>query len=391
MIRPRTYFLLVILSLFWAFQFGVVQAAESDQQRCDRLWTDGHYFLDLLTEDDSCDPTVPISQMPVQCQQWFSEFQARFNDFASFCAQRIDSGELQPPADYTSGQPLPTFSPSAPTPTPSDGGLFDVDWLPLVPCGVKGDPTRSAECNQCDLLKLLKNLIDMALFGITAPLATLFFVAAGFLYILSGANPGLASRARSIGTNTFFALLIIGGSWLIVNTLLRSFAKDNVAPEWWKITCTTTVQPTVTPPPTVDCENPSALAQKYNEPYPQKNASELETLMNCIQRQLPGQDLGGVFTYEESNKLCNYTRGQPICGTCAHAVNSCHYGGRSGSNGALAVDYGNEKLGNQIIQAANVCKAKSGARCENAKGQSVSCSDSSATHVHVNAGSCDSN
>ncbi len=277
---------------------------------------------------------------------------------------------------------------------------FAVDWLPLVPCGLNPgpgvDPARTKPCNQCDLFKLLKNLIDMVLFGITAPLATLFFVAAGLLYILSGANPGLASRARSIGTNTFYALLIIGSAWLIVNTLLRSFVKDNVAAEWWKITCSATAPPSVTPPPTVtpptaDCENPSALAQKYNEPYPQRNAPELDTLMNCIQRQLPGQDLGSVYTYEESNKLCNYTRGQEVCGTCAHAVNSCHYGGRSGSSGALAVDYGNEGLGNQIIQAANACGAKSGSRCENANGQSVPCSDSSATHVHVNAGSCDSN
>src|SRR3989344_2877742 len=122
-----------------------------------------------------------------------------------------------------------------------------VEWLPLVPCGLN-PPENPADrladsyyqpCNRCDLLKLLKNLIDMMLFGVTAPLATLFFVFAGLLYILSGANQGLASRARSIGTNTFYALLIIGGAWLIVNTLLRSFADENIATDWWKLTCST--------------------------------------------------------------------------------------------------------------------------------------------------------
>ena len=95
-----------------------------------------------------------------------------------------------------------------------------------------------------------------------------------------------------------------------------------------------------------------------------------------------------------SHELCNYTRGQRSCTTsCSHAVNSCHYGGKTGSEGALAVDFGNQAIGDRIIQAAIACGVPSNkARCENVAGKNVGCaSGSGANHVHISAASCDAN
>lgn len=57
------------------------------------------------------------------------------------------------------------------------------------------------------------------------------------------------------------------------------------------------------------------------------------------------------------------------------------------------MDFGNELIGANIIQAAIACGVPSGkARCENAAGVNVGCSSGSgATHVHVSAASCDAN
>lgn len=95
------------------------------------------------------------------------------------------------------------------------------------------------------------------------------------------------------------------------------------------------------------CEDHQALALKHkNAKYPRADSSELTKLIACIKdnrteefNRLARED---IFTYEISNSydhVCNYTRGNPICGKCAHALNSCHYGGESGINGAQAVDF----------------------------------------------------
>ncbi len=324
--------------------------------------------------------------------------------------------------------------------------VFAFSFWPLVPCGLQAQPQDSSGvelpkvptqenpdahdytklCNRCDLLKLFKNIIDFVLIGLMPPAAAILFVWGGFLILMGGANPGWISQGKSIFWSTAVGVAIVSGSWLITNTIIRSLADDNVAPEWWKLECrvTTAVQP---PPPipgqkyscnsnnqckadpngtytSSNCDNacpqpgdicltPATLATNNSEPYPKKNAPELNSLISCISSRLSGQNLGSQFTYDNSFELCNYSRGQRTCSSCSHAVNSCHYGGRTGNQGALAVDFGNEAIGNQIVQAAQQCGVPSGkARCENAAGVNVGCAPGSgATHVHVSAPSCDAN
>ena len=139
------------------------------------------------------------------------------------------------------------------------------------------------------------------------------------------------------------------------------------------------------------CDDPQSLADINSEPYPRQNAPELDSLIACVKGKLPGQDLGSEATYDVSHPLCNYTRGEKTCDSvCSHAVNSCHYGGRTGTTGARAVNFGNETIGDQIIQAARDCGSKS-PRCLNAQSVTVACSSASATIVYVNTTTCDSN
>ncbi len=290
----------------------------------------------------------------------------------------------------------------------------------LVTCGRTGQ----APCTTCDLLVLMSNIINFILFILTPAIATLLYLVSGFMILMGGANPALISQGRNIFKNVTYALFIIFGSWMITNSVLKSIAGDSLfTKDWNKVTCNA---PAAENPEQKyscnssnqcvadvngqystsycgnqcnpvnggdNCSDSSALAKKYNVPYPARNAPELDQLINCVKGKLPGQDLGSVFTYDNSHPSCNYTRGNRTCdSSCSHAVNSCHYGGATGSQGSLAVDFGNEKNGDKIIQAANACGAKSGgARCENSSGTNVACSDASADHVHVTAGSCDRN
>lgn len=276
-------------------------------------------------------------------------------------------------------------------------------WWPLVPCGLNTEPEGKVgytePCNRCDLFKLLKNLIDFTLFGLVPILATLFFVIAGFNIVLAGGNMSSFARGKQIFFDTVKAVAVLSISWLLVNTLVHSLARDqNVANKWWQFECRTTVKPPTRPAPigggsvtlpSEQCASTAQLAQTYNTSATIQNAPELDQMIACIKNNLSGKTLGSEFTFDQSHSKCNFTRGNAVCDTsCSHTVNSCHYGGSSGSNGSLAVDFGNEAIGDDIIAAASKCNAGF-ARCENDDGQGVPCS--SATHVHVSTQSCDGN
>lgn len=123
-------------------------------------------------------------------------------------------------------------------------------YFPLVPCGLnKPTPEEIADgkqlldssyyepCTRCDLFKLAKNIIDFILEGIVPSVAAILFVAAGLMVLLSGARPDWIGISRKIFWNTFIGLIIVFSSWMIVNTLLKSFAPAQADVPWYRFTC----------------------------------------------------------------------------------------------------------------------------------------------------------
>ncbi|MDP3697196.1 MAG: pilin [Candidatus Taylorbacteria bacterium] len=114
-------------------------------------------------------------------------------------------------------------------------GSAYAQWTPgqaIVPCTTK--------CTSCQLLQLVRNVVDFLMIGAAPVLATAFFVWAGVYMILGGANPGMLSKGKDMFKNTFIGLLIVMLAWLITNTVIQTLAKPNVigsGGSWWTITC----------------------------------------------------------------------------------------------------------------------------------------------------------
>src|SRR3989344_436618 len=217
---------------------------------------------------------------------------------------------------------------------------------------------------------------------------------AGVLWLTSRGNPSQIALAKHKIYNAIIGAIILVSGFAILYSINPALVQGTIRFPGLVPSATTGGN---LPNPQPSCLNELGLANQYNEPYPRRDDPELAQLMFCIQNHpsLVGLNLGSIYTYDETYDVCNYTRGNQVCGPCSHSVNSCHYGGSSGTRGSLAVDYGNEAIGNLIIQAAVFCGAKTTApgdpRCENSQGQRVACNDPMATHVHINAATCDRN
>lgn len=236
----------------------------------------------------------------------------------------------------------------------------------LVPCGGQGEDP----CNFCHLFQLTDNIIDALIFGpvpIVPVIAILMVVIGGVYLFFGGPSEENLKKGKSIIRNAIIGLVIVYAGWVVVGTILGFIVRgaeignfNFTASKGIVISCNLTEvkgakTPTLPPAPSALCSDAPALAASYGTVYPRQNSPDLDAMISCIMSELAkvGPTEGGtyadlvdrsqLFTYEESNDLCNYTRGDPVCGNCAHAKNSCHYGGQAGTKGAEAVDFNSIK------------------------------------------------
>ncbi len=99
---------------------------------------------------------------------------------------------------------------------------------PIVPCGGTGQP----DCTLCHLWNLGSNIINFISFNLAIPFATILFITAGVIFLVSGGNEQKVVLAKSIFTNVVIGLLIIFTSWLLIDTLFKTIADGNVIGAW---------------------------------------------------------------------------------------------------------------------------------------------------------------
>lgn len=111
----------------------------------------------------------------------------------------------------------------------------------IVPCDGPG-------CRACDFIQLGQNIIDWFI-KIAASIIALTFAWGGMKMVMSGGDTGAVSSARSIMTNSVIGLVILLGSWLIVNTILNLLVSEENMGKWYEIQCTALPpSPTATTP-----------------------------------------------------------------------------------------------------------------------------------------------
>jgi len=160
-----------------------------------------------------------------------------------------------------------------------DSGNNNDFWTPgepLVPCGGKVCTANSQcssqlVCSTCELLHLVRHVIDFLMIVAAPVLATFFFIVAGVYIMLGGANPGMLSKGKKMFTDALMGVVIVLLAWLIVNTLIKSLAKATVTFEyygangqvvrqedwdsgkWWEFSCSQLLGNGGNPPPPSGC------------------------------------------------------------------------------------------------------------------------------------------
>ncbi|OHA45956.1 MAG: hypothetical protein A2828_00845 [Candidatus Terrybacteria bacterium RIFCSPHIGHO2_01_FULL_43_35] len=115
----------------------------------------------------------------------------------------------------------------------------------IVECGNFRDASGTPiPCNFCDLFVTGKNIVNFLWWDVAFPLAILLLVVAAFFFLISGGNPNLHTRAKSIATAAIMGLLITFGSWLVIGTIINFFANSSVQPwPWNKPDCVLSAAP----------------------------------------------------------------------------------------------------------------------------------------------------
>lgn len=230
----------------------------------------------------------------------------------------------------------------------------------LVSCGLSSQdkpetPEVEGMCTTCDILKMVKTVIDFVTFTVTPIVATLLILIAGFILILGGASPEIIGTGKKMFTNTIIGVVIIYSSFMIANFFIKSFAGDwDTAKSWFKLDCKEPVFPTPAP----DTGGGSGGTGGPNSGTPiggltangfRNSMSEpIEKLRACISSKL-STSFATVTSTTDNNiasgkcdPLDPNERFQDKANNCSHTKNSCHYGGSEPAcqqYGSYALDY----------------------------------------------------
>jgi hypothetical protein len=98
-------------------------------------------------------------------------------------------------------------------------------WLSEI--GISGDSLipekcrKDGNCTLTDFVILAINLFRLML-GVLGSLALLFFIYGGIIFLLSRGSAEMIQRGKSILTQSLVGIMIVLGSWLIVNLVIAA-------------------------------------------------------------------------------------------------------------------------------------------------------------------------
>jgi hypothetical protein len=276
------------------------------------------------------------------------------------------------------------------------GALFLGFYYPafavgIVPCGLSSnDP-----CTLCHLIVGIKNLMDWGM-AILITISVTAIALGGITYVVSSGDPELTKKAKGFVTSAVIGFSLMLGAWLIINTTLWLFAAKGdlglgEGKNWYTFTCSTTSSSTGTTTSVASAETATATTETVtsfdcNDYTFQTGiktqctdgdaSTALQTMMVCLKNSSIGSKMT-INSISDSAGLsfCQNSYAKP---PCAHAENSCHYGGSDGGK-SEAIDI-STKTGldvSTITSAANGCNAGY-----------IKDESKESNHVHVSTTAC---
>ncbi len=245
----------------------------------------------------------------------------------------------------------------------------------------------SEKCDPTDLVSFI-NTLNTFFYRLAIVLAVLMITIGGLQWLMAIGNSGKISNAKDTIQQAVIGLILALTAILLFNQIDTSFTnlKAPALSSDYDFVCSDIKDPTTCtshPAPAfcvwscTDPEEMKKLVKPPNKPWSPKwqnpncipgvcnslaagasrvcteglakaqnnhgsNAPELNTLIDCVKKTAVWSlvDENKLFTFDQDHNLCNFTRGDATCGeACSHKKNSCHYGGKTGISGSLAVDF----------------------------------------------------
>ena len=228
------------------------------------------------------------------------------------------------------------------------------------------------------VLQVIGNLLALAIgIGLLASVAALAY--AGFLWVTNPLNSENRTQGRNMLLNAVVGLVIALGAWLIVNTLLNVLTGSgvesatsklgigsNCLPTASDITSDLNIKPTGSTTTGYGASTSTATTGTGNGGYTYDpgiqaqvgdESGALSSLLSCMSGKLPA-GVGRISSISDSKITSGQaTFAQCAANGCAHAKNSCHYGGTSCIGKSYAADFGDEQNNAALQAAANACGA----------------------------------
>lgn len=105
----------------------------------------------------------------------------------------------------------------------------------LVPCGpgIEDNPT----CEVCDLFTLIDNIIKFISIDVGPILALILIVIGAIVMMTSAGSEDRFKKGKEIITAALIGIFIIWGSWLIIDTVMKAFLKNQDYGPWNEVNC----------------------------------------------------------------------------------------------------------------------------------------------------------
>lgn len=199
-------------------------------------------------------------------------------------------------------------------------------------------------------------LLAIYKFGIwTVGIVALFMIIwGGFMYLTSAGNTSRMDSAKTVIFDAFYGLIVALAAWLILFVINPDLVKVKISITPVAVVAPPVLPPIVPPPPPGLAGTCQGLPTQTGISSQCKDVSpSLSGLLLCIYNSQPNATISSISD-SAGYDLCKNNYSRP---PCAHAQNSCHYGG-SCTDGSHAVDFSTSNLSAAtLIQAGTACGA----------------------------------